>query len=198
MKAKKRGENMKKGVWIGIGVVVAILAIFFISSYNGLVSKETTVDEKWAQVDNQLKRRADLIPNLVNSVKGLTSHEKDIVDSVTKARAQMAGNGTPNEKLKADQELSSALSRLMVVVENYPNIKSDTGFKTIMDNLEGTENRLAVARKDYINSVADFNKKLKTFPTNMVGGMFGFEKKDQFKADEKDKEAPKVDFGGNK
>ncbi|MFZ7943318.1 LemA family protein [Neobacillus sp. 19] len=190
---------MKKG-WLGIGIVVAIIVIFglmFMSSYNSFVNLEENVDQSHAQIENQLQRRLDLIPNLVNTVKGYASHEKEVIASISDARARLAGANTPQEEATANAELSGALSRLLVVVENYPNLKADQQFTQLMDELAGTENRIAVARKDYNDQVAIFNKKVKRMPGSIIARIAGFDEKEYFKADPKAGEAPKVDFGGN-
>jgi len=190
---------LKKGL-IGIGIVVAVIVIFglmLMSSYNGFVNAEENVDQSYAQIENQLQRRLDLIPNLVNTVKGYASHEKEVIASISDARARLAGANTPQEQATANTELSGALSRLLVVVENYPNLKANEQFTQLMDELAGTENRISVARKDYNDQVATFNKKIKRFPGAIIAGMTGFDKKEYFKADPKAGEAPKVDFGGN-
>lgn len=190
---------MKKGlvpILIVVGIIV-VLALMFIPSYNGFVNGEENVDQAYAQVENQLQRRLDLIPNLVESVKGFAKQEKDVIDSVTEARARLAGAGSPQDQAQANDELSGALSRLLVVVENYPELKSDANFRQLMDELAGTENRLSVARQDYNNEVADFNRKVKRFPGAMLAGIFGFDEKEYFKADAAAQDAPKVDFGGD-
>ncbi|QCJ41004.1 LemA family protein [Bacillus sp. S3] len=190
---------MKRG-WLGIGIVVAIIVIFglmFMSSYNSFVNLEENVDQSHAQIENQLQRRLDLIPNLVNTVKGYASHEKEVIASISDARARLAGANTPQEEATANAELSGALSRLLVVVENYPNLKADQQFTQLMDELAGTENRIAVARKDYNDQVAIFNKKVKRMPGSIIARIAGFDEKEYFKADPKAGEAPKVDFGGN-
>ncbi|AKO91777.1 LemA family protein [Priestia filamentosa] len=186
---------MKKwGLWVVLGVIV-LLAIFSFSSYNGLVTQEQKVDTSWAQVENQLKRRSDLIPNLVETVKGYASQEKEVIQSVTDARAQLAGANTPKEYANADENLNGALNRLLVVVENYPNLKSNENFRSLMDTLEGTENRLAVARRDYNESVETYNLKVRRFPGNIMANIFGFSKKSYYEVSEKDQENPQVDFG---
>lgn len=191
--------RLKKG-WLGLGIVVAVIVIFglmFMSSYNSFVNLEEDVNQSHAQIENQLQRRLDLIPNLVNTVKGYAAHEKEVIASISDARARLAGAKTPEEEAAANDQLSGALSRLLVVVENYPNLKADQQFTQLMDELAGTENRIAVARKDYNEQVAEFNKKVKRFPGSIIAGIGGFDEKEYFKADPQAQEAPKVDFGGN-
>ena len=143
---------MKKSTMVIIAVI-AIIMIMLVSSYNGIVGKAEEVDNKFATIDTQLQRRADLIPNLVNTVKGYAAQEKEIIDSVTEARAKLAGANTVAEKAEADEELTSALNRLMVVIENYPELKSSQNFVQLSDELAGTENRIATARRDYNEAV---------------------------------------------
>ncbi|KYZ76529.1 LemA family protein [Anaerosporomusa subterranea] len=175
-------------------VVVALLAVFGFSSYNGLVGANESVNGKWSQIENQLQRRSDLIPNLVNTVKGFAAQEKEIIQSVADARSKLAGANGPAAKAQANGELNGALSRLLVVVENYPQLKSDANFRQLMDELSGTENRIAVARQDYNNAVQSFNTKIRSFPTNMFAGMMGFGPKEYFKAEEGAKQVPQVKF----
>lgn len=185
---------------LSIIVVVAIIVVFglmLMSSYNNFVNLEENVDQSYAQIENQLQRRLDLIPNLVSTVKGYAAHEKEVIASISDARSRLAGAKTPQEEATANADLSSALSRLLVVVENYPNLKADKQFTQLMDELAGTENRIAVARKDYNDQVAEYNKKIKRFPGSLIAGMTGFKEKEYFKADPKAQEVPKVDFGGN-
>lgn len=184
---------MKKGLVIIIAIV-GIIVIALISSYNGVVSKAEEVDNKFAAIDTQLQRRADLIPNLVNTVKGYAKQEQDVINSVTEARAKLAGANSISEKAEADQELTSALNRLMVVVENYPDLKSSQNFIQLSDELSGTENRIATARRDYNEAVKEYNLKIKRFPTNIMAGMFGFESKVYFEAAESAQEVPNVSF----
>jgi LemA protein len=190
---------MKKGLGpiIIVGIIIVVLALMLIPSYNGFVNGEENVDQAYAQVENQLQRRIDLIPNLVETVKGFAKQEKDVIDSVTEARARLAGAGSPEDQATANDELSGALSRLLVVVENYPELKSDANFRQLMDELAGTENRLSVARQDYNNAVSDYNRKVKRFPGALIAGIFGFDEKEYFKAEAGAEEAPKVDFGGD-
>ncbi|HLO13123.1 MAG TPA: LemA family protein [Pseudoneobacillus sp.] len=190
---------MKKGL-LGIGVFLVVIVIIggmLMSSYNSFVNLDENVDQSYAQIENQLQRRLDLIPNLVSTVKGYASHEKEVIASISDARARLAGARTVQEEATANDELSGALSRLLVVVENYPNLKADQQFTQLMDELSGTENRIAVARKDYNDQVAVYNKRVKQFPGVLIARMTGFDEKQYFKADPRATEAPKVDFGGN-
>lgn len=184
---------MNKSVWI-ILAVVALIVVFGISSYNGLVSMNENVNGKWSQIENMLQRRADLIPNLVSTVKGYAAHEQQAIQAVADARAKLAGAAGPAAKAQADGELSSALSRLLVVVENYPNLKADQNFRALMDELSGTENRIAVARKDYNDAVQGYNTKIRSFPTSIFAGMLGFGPKEYFRAEEGAKQVPQVKF----
>ena len=184
---------MKKSTIIIIAVVV-VLVLGFIGSYNGLVSLKANVDEQYANISTQLQRRNDLIPNLVNTVKGYTSHENEAIDSVTEARAKLAGATTVEEAAAADAELTNALSRLLVVVENYPTLKADTQFTALQDELAGTENRIAVARKDYNGAVKKYNTKIKKFPTVLIANMFGFDEFSYFEAAAGAENVPEVNF----
>ncbi|MEK4627309.1 MAG: LemA family protein [Solibacillus sp.] len=177
--------------------VVGIAALLIIPKYNNLVTGEEKIEASWAQVDNQLQRRFDLIPNLVNTVKGYAAHEEDIFTQIAEARTEYGNANTVEELAGANNDLSSALSRLLVVVENYPNLKADSQFTRLMDELAGTENRLAVARKDYNESVQQFNNDARRFPGNIVASIFGFEKKDYFEIKEGVEEVPSVDFGSD-
>ncbi|MBD3109067.1 LemA family protein [Bacillus sp. AGMB 02131] len=189
---------MKKYGWlIGILAVIAIIAITIIPSYNGLVNKDEDVDQAYAQIENQLQRRLDLIPNLVNTVKGYASQEKEVIQSISDARANLAGAKTPGDQATANDQLTTALNRLLVVVENYPDLKSNQTFQQLMDELAGTENRIAVARKDYNDAVSTYNRSVKRFPGSIIAGVFNFDEKEYFKASEGADQAPTVDFGEN-
>ncbi|AVX20401.1 LemA protein [Carboxydocella sporoproducens DSM 16521] len=191
---------MKK-VWIPVLVIlgiVLVLGMSLSSTYNNLVTMEQQVESSWAQVQNQLQRRTDLIPNLVETVKGYAAHEKEVLGNIAEARSRLAGARTPAEAATANAQLDSALSRLLVVVENYPNLKADANFRQLMDELAGTENRIAVARQDYNKAVQAYNTYLKSFPTNLVAGVFGFNAKEFFQAQPGAEQAPKVDFGSGK
>ena len=173
-------------------VVLAVGSMF--GFYNGMVSSRENVDSKWSQVDNQLQRRSDLIPNLVNTVKGYASHEKEVFQAVSDARAKMAGAQSVGDKLAANGELSGALSRLLAVAENYPQLKADQNFRQLQDELSGTENRIAVARKDYNDAVQNYNTKIKSLPYSLFAGALGFAARDYFKVEETAKAVPKVQF----
>lgn len=162
--------------------------------YNTLVSEQEQVDAGWSEVENQLQRRNDLIPNLVSTVKGFAAQEKEVLTQVTEARSRVAGAGTPSEAMQASNQLSGALSRLLVVVERYPELKSNQNFIRLQDELAGTENRLAVARKRYNDAVRAYNTTAKRFPTNLVATLFGFDARDYFEAPSAAKEAPAVEF----
>ena len=159
------------------------------------MSKHETLSAKWAQVENQLQRRNDLIPNLVNTVKGYAAHEKTVFEDITKARSQWANANTLDDKVKAASNTDSALARLMVVVENYPTLKADQTFLQLMDELSGTENRIAVERMRYNGAVQDYNITVRSFPGNVVAGMFGYKPATSyFKAEEKANSVPEVKF----
>jgi LemA protein len=197
---------MKKGWVILIAVVVVLLLIVgkIIGIYNNLVTLEEGVNQTWAQVSNQYQRRADLIPNLVETVKGYAKHENETLEGVIQARANATGLNVTPEVLndpeafskfqKVQGEISSALSRLMAVVENYPNLKANENFLSLQSQLEGTENRITVERQRFNETVQGYNTRIRHFPTNIFAGMFGFEKKLYFEAQEGAEVAPKVQF----
>ena len=197
---------MKKG-WIVLIVVLVVLLMifsFFKNTYNSLVTMEENVNQSWAQVSNQYQRRADLIPNLVQTVKGYAAHEKETFMAVTEARAKVGQMSISPEVLnnpaafqqfqQAQGALSSALSRLMVVVEKYPDLKANQNFLALQDQLEGTENRIAVERKRFNQAVQGYNTTIRRFPTNMLAGMYGFEKKLYFEAQPGAETVPDVKF----
>ncbi|MBP2001543.1 LemA protein [Paenibacillus shirakamiensis] len=179
---------------IAVVAIVVILGIIMISNYNKFVNAETEVDEKFSVIETDLQRRYDLIPNLVNTVKGFAKQEKDVIKSVTDARASLGGARTNQEKAEANEQLQGALSRLLVVVENYPTLKSDAHFKQLMDELAGTENRIAVSRKDYNTVVANYNKMIRRFPGSLMAGILGFDKKEYFQTTTESRNNPEVDF----
>ncbi len=188
---------MKKGLIITLAVIAAVVIILIgwtVSAYNGLVNTEATVDEKSATVDTMLTRRADLIPNLVNTVKGYAAHEEEVYTAIADARAKLNSGATTEDKLEANDELSSALSRLLVIVEQYPELKASEQFTGLMDQLEGAENRISTARMDYNEAVKEYNVRIRRFPSNLIAGMFGFEKRDLYEAPEDDLNVPEVNF----
>ena len=175
-------------------VIIIILALILISNYNSIISASEEVDNKFAIIDTYLQRRADLIPNLVNTVEGYTQQEQEIINSITEAREKMVEAASVSEKAEADNELTSALNNLMVIVENYPDLKSSQNFIQLSDELAGTENRIATARRDYNEAVKEYNLKIKKFPTGIIANMFGYKEKEYFQASEGSQEVPNVQF----
>jgi LemA protein len=162
--------------------------------YNGMVQQNEQINSSWAQVKVVLQRRADLIPNLVETVKGYAAHEKEVFENVAAARSRLAGASTPQEAAVANAGLSSALGRLLAIAENYPTLKANENFIRLQDELAGSENRIAVERRTYNEAVRAFNAYIKTFPNNFLAGMFGFKEREYFEAEEGAKEVPKVKF----
>ena len=189
-------KKMLIPVIIIIGFFV-VLAALLIPSYNGFVDSNENVNQSYAQVETQLQRRVDLIPNLVETVKGFADQEREILTEIADARARLAGADSPNEQAEANSELSGALSRLLVIVENYPDLKSDANFRQLMDELAGTENRLSVARQDYNESVSQHNRKVNRMPGALLARVFGFDEREYFEAEDGAEEAPEVDFGSD-
>jgi LemA protein len=188
--------------WIAIGIIVLLLIVGF-SSYvgakNQMVTKNEAVKAAWSQVDIVLQRRADLIPNLVETVKGFALQEQTVFGDIAKARSRLLSANTPSDKIAANQQLDGALGRLLVVVENYPQLKSNENFLRLQDELAGTENRIAVERKRYNDALQDYNTFIGLFPNSIWAGMAGFKRNDAyFAASEGAKTAPKVDFSGVK
>lgn len=173
---------------------IFLLVLVTIGMYNGLVRRDVAVSTAWSQVENVLQRRSDLIPNLVSTVKGYVKHEGEVFNTLAKARSQYAGAKTIDEKMKASGEMGSALARLMVIVENYPNLKANESFSRLMDELSGTENRIAVERKRYNEAVQDYNLSVRKVPQRFIAGAFGFTQKSFFEAEPGAKSVPKVDF----
>jgi LemA protein len=179
-------------------IAAAVIAVAVVSSgcsYNRFVSEEEAVKAQWAQVENQLQRRNDLIPNLVETTKGFAQQERDVFQAIADSRAKLAGAQTTEQKIQAANEQSSALARLLVVVENYPLLKSNETFARLMDELAGTENRIAVERMRYNERVQQYNTSRRSFPANITATVFGFDEYPLFQAPESAKVAPKVDFG---
>jgi len=187
---------MKGGLAILAVVAVIVLALggWVVSNYNGLVSKKADVEKSCAEVDNLLQRRNDLIPNLVETVKGIAAQEQTVFIAIADARAAMAGAKTADQKFEAGRQMDSALGRLLVVIENYPQLKSQENFLRLQDELAGTENRLSVARTRYNEVVRDFNVLVRRFPSNLFAGMFGFKEQPFYPVSATAKEVPKVSF----
>jgi len=164
-------------------------------SYNTFVSKEESIKAQWAQVENQLQRRNDLIPNLVETTKGIAQQEKDVFGQIAESRAKMAGARTPEETIQAANQQSAALGRLLVVAENYPQLRSSESFNRLMDELSGTENRIAVERMRYNERVQDYNTSRRQFPSNITASLFGFKEYPLFNAPPAAEQVPKVNFG---
>jgi LemA protein len=189
-------------------VIVGLIAMTAIGSYNSMVGSQEKVSAAWAEIDNQYKRRFDLIPNLVETVKGAAEFEQSTLQAVVDARAAVGRVQLPetlptdpaklDAYLKAQQSLGGALGRLFAVAENYPQLKATQNYLSLQDQLEGTENRIAVARRDYIESVRTYNTTLRTFPTNLLAGVFGFETAAQPTVEAEERAVPKVDFGDGK
>lgn len=184
---------MKRNVLIIIGIF-ALCILFMVSYYNKLVSLQEQVKAAWAQVENQLQRRFDLIPNLVNTVKGYAAHEKDVLTAVTDARSRVGSAQTVKDKIDANRELTSALGRLLVVMENYPNLKADQTFLNLQSQLEGTENRISVERKRYNEIAQAYNRTIRKIPYIFFSGPLGFDRKPYFEADAAAQKAPEVKF----
>ena len=191
--AKKKKSNAKWWL-LGAAVLVVILAFWFVGSYNKLVTLDKTVDEKWANVETQYQRRVDLIPNLVSTVKGYAAHEEKLFTEITKLRSQWQTAQTVNDKLGAATGLEGAISRLLLVVENYPVLKANENFLSLQDELAGTENRVAVERTRYNEAIKYYNTAIRKIPTNIVASTFGFEKRESFEAEEGAEKAPEVAF----
>lgn len=194
---------MKRLSIIITAIVAGLVVVWSITGYNGLVSMDEGVQTKWADVETQYQRRADLIPNLVNTVKGYAAHESETLQAVVEARAKATSMNIDPSNMSAEQianfqkaqdGVSSALSRLLVTVEKYPDLKANENFKELQVQLEGTENRISVARRDYNESARKYNTTLRSFPKNILAGMFGFEKKAYFEAQEGSEQAPTVQF----
>ena len=180
--------------WTILLVVVVLLVLYFITAYNGLVNLRNMVKDQWAQVDVLLKRRADLIPNLVETVKGYAAHEKDTLEAVINARNKAVSATTSDEEMKANGELTGALNRLFALAESYPELKANTNFIDLQNNLKEAEDKISYARQFYNDAVLKYKNKLEMFPSNIVASMFGFKPEAFFEVSEKDKEVPQVKF----
>ena len=177
-----------------IGGLIGLFLVWLLFTYNGLVTLRNRVREAWSQIDVQLKRRASLIPNLIETVKGYAKHEKELLENVTKARAAMVGATSPHEKAAANDVLTGALKSLFAVAEDYPDLKASDNFKELQEELSDTETKVAASRQFYNTNVLDLNNSLEQFPSAMVGQWFGFKKEDFFKASEEDKKEVEVKF----
>ena len=203
---------MKKGILIGIGVIVLIVIVLLlmtVGSYNGLVTKQQNVNAQWALVQTQMQRRADLIPNIVSTVKGIAGLEERVFTRVAEARSQLLStinnpSATTEQKIAADNNLTTAMrdggllgtgGRFLSIAENYPQLKSNESFLKLQDELAGTENRLATSRRDYTLAAQDYNTTRSRFPTVLIAGLMGFKEQPYFQADQGAQTAPKVDFG---
>ena len=195
MNEERSGMSGGMMALIGVIVVIVLIVLWAFGTYNSLITAREEVNSQFSNIDTQLQRRSDLIPNLVNTVKGYAAHETQVMTQISDARAKLAGATTVEEKAAANDELNGALSRLLVVVENYPDLKADSQYTALMDELAGTENRIAVARKDYNDTVQKYNKKIKVFPAVIFANMFGFDEAQYFQASEGAQTVPTVDFG---
>ncbi|HET9836653.1 MAG TPA: LemA family protein [Candidatus Angelobacter sp.] len=188
--------------WIAIGIIVLLLIVGFgsyVSARNQMVTKNETVKAAWSQVDIVLQRRADLIPNLVETVKGIATQEQTVFGEIARARSQLLASNTPAEKIAANQQLDGAMTKFLAIAENYPQLKSNENFLRLQDELAGTENRIAVERKRYNDALQDYNTFIGLFPKSLWAGIAGFKRNEAyFAASEGSRTAPKVDFSGVK
>lgn len=183
---------------MGIGIIILLvlgaLVLWIVAVYNGLIRLKNRVEEAWSDIDVQLKRRYDLIPNLINTVKGYASHEKELFEKVTQARTAAMGAQTPGEKEKSENVLTDTLKSLFAVAENYPDLKANQNFLELQRELSDTENKIQASRRFYNGNVRDFNTKIQLFPNNIIAGMLNFSEREFFEAEEGEKENIKVDF----
>ncbi len=180
-------------LWI-ILCIVAVLAIFVAGNYNGLVSLRNKVKDQWSQIDVQLKRRFDLIPNLVETVKGYAKHESETLENIVKARNQFASAKTPEEEMKANGELSKGISKIFALAENYPDLKANEGFVKLQDELKETEDKISYARQFYNDNVLEYKNKIEMFPSNIIANIFKFKPEPFFEASEKERDNVEVKF----
>jgi LemA protein len=178
----------------GIGALLLLAVLFAVLVYNGLISKKNRIDNAWSQIDVQLKRRYDLIPNLIETVKGYAKHEKALFENVTKARAALMSAQSVGDKAKADGMLSGALKSLFAVAENYPQLRANENFKMLQEELSNTENKITYSRQFYNDSVLEYNTTIQTVPTNIIAGMFNFAAREFFKTEGAERENVKVKF----
>jgi LemA protein len=180
-------------MWIILGLIIAVI-LWAIATYNALVRLKNRVDEAWSDIDVQLKRRYDLIPNLVNTVKGYASHEKEVFEKVTEARTRAMGAGSAADKAQAENALSQTLKSLFAVAESYPDLKANQNFLELQRELTDTEDKIQAARRFYNGNVRDFNTKIQVFPNNMIAGSLGYAAREFFEAEDGEKEPVKVEF----
>ena len=180
-------------LWIILGVV-AILIIMVMAIYNSLIVLRNKKDNEWAQIDVQLKRRADLIPNLVETVKGYAKHEKSTLEEITQARNSLASAKTPEEEMKKNNELTNAIFKLFALAENYPDLKANQNFLSLQNDIKEAEDKISIARQFYNDTVLTYNNKVETVPTSIIAHLFGFKKPTFFEAEESEKDTPKVSF----
>ncbi len=185
-------EEKNMASWI-IFAIIAVVVLFIIYIYNSLIRLRMRVNNAWSQIDVQLKRRFDLIPNLINSVKGYMKHEKGVLEEVTKARTSLM-SGSMKDKAKASNQITDALKSIFAVAENYPQLKANENFKMLQEELSGTESKIAYARQFYNDSVMSYNESIQVFPKNLFAKLFGFQGKEFFEADKKERDNVKVDF----
>ena len=189
-------NNMPKQIRLSMNIAITILALALSGcSYNKFSTQEEAINAQWAEVQNQLQRRNDLIPNLVATVKGYAAHEAGVLNEIAESRSRLLAAKSPEETIQAANQQSSALGRLLAVVENYPNLKADAQFMRLQDELTGTENRLSVARMRYNEAVQAFNTQRRRFPSNVTAKVFGFKEHPYWEVPAEAKQAPKVDFG---
>ena len=181
-------------VGIIIAVIVVIIIIYFVATYNGLVGMRNRVKDSWSQIDVQLKRRADLIPNLVETVKGYAKHEKSTLDEVIEARNKFNAASTPEEEMNASNQITGALNKLFALSEAYPDLKANQNFISLQNDVKDTEDKIALSRQLYNDTVLTLNNKIEMFPSNIIAGMFKFKQEAFFKADEEDKENVEIKF----
>lgn len=185
---------MKFSRWWIVGGVLLVIALYFISVYNSLITRSQAVDNQWAQVETQYQRRFDLIPNLVRSTQGVLTQEQKVFGDLAKARSAYSGAGTPDQRAQAASQVESALSRLLVIVENYPQLRSNETVQSLMDELSGTENRVAVERRRYNDTVREYNVYIARFPTNIPASMFGYKQRNYFESVAEAERAPEVNL----
>ena len=180
--------------WLILGIILLLIVFFIMGTYNGLVKLRNMVKDQWSQIDVLLKRRADLIPNLVETVKGYAKHESGTLEAVIAARNKAVSATTPSDEMKANGELTQALSRLFALTEAYPDLKANTNFTDLQNNLKETEDKISYARQFYNDAVLSYKNKLEMFPSNIVASMFNFKPEQFFEATEAEKEVPQVKF----